>query len=70
MKLGGKCELCDYDESFVALQFHHLDPEEKETKWVKEEDLDKIMLVCANCHKWIHGQRAEEFYDKLRKGNS
>ena len=27
---GGKCEICGWDESFVALEFHHKNPSEKE----------------------------------------
>jgi len=45
------------------LEFHHLNPEEKEINFgsntnlgwgaVKEE-LKKCILVCANCHREIH----------------
>lgn len=27
---GGKCEICGYDKCVDALDFHHLDPSEKE----------------------------------------
>ena len=27
---GGKCEKCGYDVNIAALEFHHLNPEEKE----------------------------------------
>jgi len=61
---GGCCEICGYDKSVWAMQFHH---KEKETKdfnigykgncksWesVKKE-LDKCILVCSNCHAEIH----------------
>lgn len=61
---GGCCEKCGYDKYVGALQFHHLDPKEKGfalskmkshkfDKKIKEE-LDKCMLVCANCHFEIH----------------
>ncbi len=61
---GGKCSICGYNTCVAALQFHHLDPKEKEfslshdghaRKWetVKQE-LDKCILVCANCHAEIH----------------
>jgi DNA replicative helicase MCM subunit Mcm2 (Cdc46/Mcm family) len=59
---GGSCELCGYNKSFRALQFHHIDPTEKDfniggvvtfNEDVKME-LDKCMLVCANCHSEIH----------------
>ena len=70
MAKGGKCEICGYDDSFCALEFHHLNPEEKnsEKEWKKPDfDLSKVILVCANCHKFIHGQVAEELYSKWRK---
>ena len=59
---GGKCEICSYDKSFRALQFHHIDPSTKDfniggvtsmNEDVKKE-LDKCILVCANCHSEIH----------------
>lgn len=59
---GGKCEKCGYNKSIQALQFHHLNPEEKDFnisgksysfKRIKKE-VDKCMLVCSNCHIEIH----------------
>ena len=26
---GGKCEICGYDKSIRALEFHHIDPQSK-----------------------------------------
>lgn len=28
--LGGKCQICSYNKSNSALEFHHLNPEEKD----------------------------------------
>lgn len=61
---GGKCQCCGYDKYKGALEFHHLNPEEKDFaisekgytrsfEKVKKE-LDKCILVCSNCHKEIH----------------
>jgi len=59
---GGCCEKCGYNKCNEALEFHHLDPNEKDfgiggrtRSWenVKKE-LDKCMMVCANCHREIH----------------
>ena len=60
---GGACELCGYDRSAAALQFHHLDPAREELRGVagrglSRESLDaalreearKCVLLCANCH--------------------
>lgn len=60
---GGKCSKCGYSKCNAALQFHHLDPTQKEIKisapnnksWEKvKEELKKCILVCANCHAEIH----------------
>jgi hypothetical protein len=62
---GGKCQKCGYDKCESALQFHHSNPEEKDAtvssmiarnkswKEIKKE-VDKCILVCANCHCEIH----------------
>ena len=62
---GGKCNLCGYDRLQTALEFHHLDPSEKDfsvtgatnTKRLSLmiEEVRKCILVCANCHREIHG---------------
>ncbi len=60
---GGKCEICGYNKCIEALEFHHRNPEEKEFhishKNVKNieiyfKEVDKCILVCANCHREIH----------------
>jgi hypothetical protein len=58
--LGGKCQRCGYNKCLRALQFHHLDPEQKcfgigepsATRiWFRiVEELKKCILLCANCH--------------------
>lgn len=61
---GGKCEHCGYAKSLRALQFHHLDPSQKDFnlsrfdgKWERVEvELTKCILVCANCHAEIHDE--------------
>ena len=61
---GGKCEICGYDKSISALEFHHKNPNEKEfgighkgyTRSIEKnkQEVDKCILVCANCHREIH----------------
>ena len=58
---GGKCCKCGYDKSPAALDFHHLDPTEKDlVKFTgvsiekMKAELDKCILVCSNCHREIH----------------
>ena len=60
---GGKCEICGYDKCEAALDFHHLNPDEKEFQLSSgntcslekmKKEADKCILVCANCHREIH----------------
>ena len=60
---GGCCQKCGYDRCNSALEFHHLDPNEKDfgigsysvLAWEKiKPELDKCIMVCANCHREIH----------------
>lgn len=63
---GGSCQKCGYNKSLSALEFHHLDPNEKDfslskgghcSSWEKvKKELDKCILVCANCHREIHDE--------------
>ncbi len=61
---GNKCCICGYNKCKSALEFHHLDPKQKDfgisakgytRSWEKiKEELDKCIMVCANCHREIH----------------
>lgn len=59
---GGKCVICGYDKCIQSLEFHHIDPKEKDftisgkTKAFDKmkKEIDKCMLVCSNCHSEIH----------------
>ena len=62
-KFGNKCSICGYNKNIAALEFHHIDPNEKEfhlgsTKTTNLDklllEMDKCILVCANCHREIH----------------
>lgn len=68
---GHFCTNCNYSRNQAALEFHHLDPNEKEfeisnfkktsilktgmTKELKEE-LDKCIVLCSNCHRELHSE--------------
>lgn len=62
---GGKCIVCGYARLSGALELHHLDPSKKDfglsvrgltRSWEKiKGELDKCVLLCANCHREIHG---------------
>lgn len=61
---GGKCEFCDYSKCVSALEFHHVNPDEKDFSishikalkfdHVVKEELDKCILLCVNCHREEH----------------
>jgi 5-methylcytosine-specific restriction endonuclease McrA len=66
---GGKCQDCGYDKHLAALQFHHLNPKEKDFTigYVKHKswefvskELDKCILLCANCHSVRHSTYDDE----------
>ena len=60
---GGKCQICEYKKYPGALDLHHLNPNEKEfgiadkgytRSWkIIQAELNKCILVCANCHREI-----------------
>jgi hypothetical protein len=63
--LGGCCEKCGYSKCMAAMEFHHKDPTQKEFSISKHRgvgiekikpELDKCMLLCANCHRETHDE--------------
>ena len=64
IKLDKGCSLCGYKEHPAALDFDHINPEDKshlislmvsqDKPWaVIEAEVDKCRVLCANCHR-IH----------------
>lgn len=59
---GGKCQRCGYSTYLGALDFHHLDPNEKDFTIGNRdfrlvdciEESKKCILICTNCHREIH----------------
>lgn len=61
---NSKCCICGFDKWQSALEFHHVNPENKEfgltvnttTKALEKQltEARKCILVCANCHRGIH----------------
>jgi hypothetical protein len=65
--LGGKCSICGYNRCMKALEFHHTNEDTKSEKsfgisskgmlapWeTLVMEIEKCILVCANCHREIH----------------
>lgn len=58
-----KCEKCG-DDRWWVLDFHHIDPNEKDTdvsilvrngnKERLKIEMNKCMVLCANCHRDLH----------------
>lgn len=58
------CHHCGYNDCFAAIDFHHIDPDIKETKvsifWQRPitskrvAELKKTIPLCANCHRALH----------------
>ena len=62
---GGKCEKCNYRKNYAALEFHHVNPKNKNfqldlrslsnRRWeVILEEVEKCRLFCSNCHAEEH----------------
>lgn len=60
-----ECSVCQYSKCRQALEFHHLDPAQKEygvatfrssrrNREVVIAELKKCVLLCANCHREVH----------------
>ena len=62
LKING-CAICGYNKCDACLDFHHSNPKDKKfyitqnmcrkNKLIAEE-LNKCILLCANCHREIH----------------
>ncbi|MEG1299907.1 MAG: hypothetical protein RSC93_04330 [Erysipelotrichaceae bacterium] len=68
-RLGGRCCHCQED-NYRKLQFHHVDKSQKIAS-ISElmqalnydgffSEIDKCILLCANCHLDFHAREAEE----------
>lgn len=62
---GGECEKCHYKHNLSVLEFHHINPNEKEFQLDSrhlsntnverlKNEVDKCILLCSNCHREIH----------------
>ena len=64
---GGSCCICGYDRHPAALEFHHLDPSQKNHAFggvvrsleALRREADKCVLLCSNCHAEVEYGAAE-----------
>ncbi len=65
---GGACTVCGYDRCVAALEFHHLEPANKQfalsqraARSLKSSraEAEKCMLLCANCHSEVEAGMLE-----------
>lgn len=66
---GGRCAICGYHKFAGALQFHHLDPAQKEFGVSRKgaiigiaalrAEASKCVVLCANCHAEVEHGMAE-----------
>lgn len=65
LKIGLKCKKCGYDKCGASLEFHHINPEEKDEKVARmltnnynldivKKEIEKCVVLCANCHHEFH----------------
>ncbi len=76
---GGKCVLCGYDRHMEALQFHHLDPRQKEFHLGQggvsrslarcRAEASKCALLCANCHAEVEAGKTAMPLNFVSKAN-
>lgn len=63
--IKGSCEHCGYNKHLEILEFHHKDPFTKKfgigsiTRIARgydaiKEEMNKCLLLCPNCHRWLH----------------
>lgn len=73
--LGGKCKNCNCDD-IRCLEFHHLDPSTKDvdisyllncSKKRITAEVEKCILLCANCHAIEHSQDKQDIIDYYEK---
>lgn len=66
-QLGAKCSICGYDKSKYSLSFHHRENKKYTISSMLhnnkietcQNEIDKCILVCINCHREIHNYQKE-----------
>lgn len=67
--LGGRCCICGYNKCTAALEFHHVNPEDKKftisrglgSTWNNlKKELNKCVLLCCRCHRECHSNDIDQ----------
>ena len=70
LKING-CAICGYSKCSAVLSFHHVNPQDKKfaisngllkSKYTEKEcveEINKCILLCANCHLEIHHKEGD-----------
>lgn len=73
--LKRECQICGYNKDKSALEFHHLNENEKnfnigsfasrriwskKTKTLIDDEIKKCICICANCHREIHSKEVSQ----------
>lgn len=62
---GGECEMCGYNKCISALEFHHKGKNKdghlttiikNSSKQKALKEVEKCILLCANCHRELHSK--------------
>ena len=71
---GGQCQICGYKKFQGALELHHTNPSSKNfgigqyghsRSWERvKQELDKCILLCANCHREVSAGMRDELINK------
>ena len=60
---GGKCTICGYDRCLAALDYHHVEPKDKQLStamrngyaWKRiVQEARKCTILCCRCHRELH----------------
>jgi len=70
---GDCCQNCKYNKSIGALEFHHIDPNEKDFTISSKsyaferlkKEVDKCVLLCSNCHIEVHQEIKNNGYSDI-----
>ena len=70
---GGKCSQCGWNKHIRGMEFHHQDTSKefcisesyKKTWEIITEEVDKCVLLCANCHRIEHARAQDDWINDV-----